>query len=435
MNALSRIRSVGLLALAALLMLAASCRSSGAEKTGAATATGGARATAAAQATEDANAPLRASDVGVTETEIVLGQHTGRSGAYASYWPISQGMQAYFDYWNTEKGGVHGRKIRFVVKDDQTNPAVARTVVQELIEKDKVFAFTGNLGTPQHSAVADLINAQKIPDLWVFTGAGKWNDPQNLPYTFGWTFSYPTESKVLSEYAKKNWPGKKIGIFYQNDDFGKDYQKVFGQDVRTGQGALQVVAEQSYETTASDISSQMQALKNAGAEVVALFSVPKFTILAFKFMRESGWRPLVIMSSVSADPSVIEGAGADLIEGTITAAYLPDISDDSNPDVQEHKRLMAKYAPGVTPSNFTLSGWAQAQLTVETLIRAGRNPTRESLVRAAESIKDFKGIAYGPYNTTKYDHHPLHCQRPTKVEGGKFVQFGDLICAPVKDKP
>ncbi len=433
MNALGRIRAMGLLALAALLVLAVSCRSSGGEKGGAATATGG--GAAGAQATAGANEPLRASDVGVTETEIVLGMHAPKSGSYASYWAITQGMQAYFDYWNTEKGGVNGRKIRFIARDDQTDPAVARTVVQDLIEKDKVFAFTGNLGTPQHSAVADLINARKIPDLFVFTGAGKWNDPQNLPYTFGWTFSYPTESKILSEYAKRNWPGKKIGILYQNDDFGKDYLKVFGDDVKSGQGALQVVATQSYETAASDISSQMQALKNAGSEVVALFSVPKFSILAFKFMRDSGWRPLVIMSSVSADPSVIEGGGPDIVEGTITAAYLPDISDDSNPDVQEHKRLLAKYAPGVTPSNFTLSGWAQAQLTVDTLIRAGRNPTRESLVQAAESIKDFKGIAYGPYNTTKYDHHPLHCERPSKVEGGKFVQFGDLICAPVKDKP
>ena len=414
-----RIRLLAMALVAVVLVLAVSCRSSKPQ------------ATTTPQGTGTGTA-LSATDVGVTATEIKIGQHAPKTGAYAGYYAITQGTRAYFDYVNAELGGVNGRKIVFIDRDDQTNPSVARAVVQQMIEQDKVFAFDGNLGTPQHSAVADYINEQKVPDMYVFTGAGKWNNPQKLPYTFGWTFDYPTESHVLATYAKQNFAGKKIAILYQNDDFGKDYLNTFGDLVK---GSMTVVGQQSYETASSDIASQMTALKNSGAEVLAIFAVPKFTVLAYKFMRDSGWHPQVILTSVSADPTVVAGAGADIMEGTITAGYLPDISDDTNAAVKFHKAMMAKYAQGVQASNFTLSGWANAMLMVETLKRAGPNLTRQGLLKTAESIRDFKAADFpplGPVTMTAQDHSPLHCEKPMKVQGGKFVLFGELICAPVK---
>src|SRR5579884_337863 len=336
MRRVTRRRALELAVSGAVLLPIAACRSSKNESS--TTSSGGAarQATSAAGGTRAAGASgtaatggaLTASDVGVTPTEIKLGIHAPKTGSYAAYYAIVQGMQGYFEYVNQEQNGVNGRKINFIIKDDQTSPSAAQAVVREMVDNDKVFAFTGCLGTPQHSAVADYINEQKIPDMLVFTGAGKWNDPKTYPWTTAFTFSYPIESQVLAEYAKKTWQGKKVAVLYQNDDFGKDYVNDFGNDIK---GSLTVIQQQSYETTASDISSQMTALKNSGADVLALWATPKYAVLAYKFLRDSGWKPDVIMSSVSNDPTVVQGAGADVMEGTITAGYLPDISDDSNP--------------------------------------------------------------------------------------------------------
>lgn len=412
---------VAIVALVLALLASAACRGkeqSASQPTAAATGTGG---------TE----PLRASDVGVTETEIVLGAHIAMTGPAAQYRLYGEGGKAYFDYVNQELGGVNGRKIVYKLVDDgyEANKAVA--AVKQLVDSDKVFAVFQGLGTSSHAAVVDFLNERQVPDMFVRSGASKFNDPARYPWTFQYTFSYVTDGEVMAEYVAKNYPGKKIGILYQNDDFGKDYLNAFTAKLGS---AGTVVSKQSFEVAAPDVSSQLQQIRNAGAEVVMLFATPKFAALALKWMAQGGWNPVRFMSVVAADQTTIKNAGAAAAEGTFTTGYYGDLeADTTNPHVQLHKRIMAKYAPGIEPSDFTLTGHAAAELMVEVLKRAGRNPTRQSLIKAAESIRDFKDTAaLGPATMTSKDHAPLHCERFKQVKGGKFVYISDLVCAPVK---
>ncbi len=403
--------------LAVLAIIASACRGAKKEATPQATAT--ATGTGIART---------ASDVGVTADQIVLGSHFALTGPAASYAPISKAAQAYFEYVNTELGGVNGRKIVLKVIDDAYDPSKTVAAAKQLVDQEKVFALFNGLGTPTHSAVYEYLNEQKVPDLYVATGAAKWNDPKNHPYTFGYPPSYPSEAEIFANYYQQALAGKKVGILYQNDDFGKDYLNTF---VAKASGAP-IVGKQSYEATATDVSSQLTALKGVGAEVLLLAAIPKFSAQALKNIHDQGWKPTVLLSYVSADPSVIKNAGVEAAEGVISAGYLPQYDDAANPDIAFHKQVLSKYAPGLEPSNFTVYGVSSAQMMVETLKRAGINPTRASLLQAAESVQNFKSMALGPATMTPNDHTPLHCERLEKVVNGKFVYFGELICAAVK---
>ena len=397
-----------------------SCRSSKGTAAPQATGTTGPAASGTSQA-------LTASDVGITPTEILIGNATPLTGPAASYAPVADGLKAYFDYINSQ-GGVNGRKIKLVVKDSAYDPSKALAVTKELVEQDKVFAIVGTIGTPVNSTTYDYLNENKVPDMYLSTGAAKWNDPKGHPYVFGFLFGYPQESEVFWKYIQQNLAGKKIGVLYQNDDYGKDYEKAFKQLAGSA-----IIREESYETTSADISSQVTALKNAGAEVVVLFSIPKFTIQALKFIHDSGWKPTIVMNYVSADPSVVSGAGSVAIEGVISGTFTPLPSDTSDPKVKFFADTLAKYRPGVQPSTFAMWGFAEAQLMVETLKRAGTNPTRASLIKAAEGIQDFTNLAtLGPATMTPNDHAPMHCERLIKYQNGAPQYASDLLCAAVK---
>lgn len=404
MQARSRFASAGLVLVTLALLAAVSCRSS--------------KPTSAAQATPAVP--------GVAATEVTIGAHFPKTGNSSTYAPIAQAMQAYFDYVNHEQGGVNGRAIKFVVRDDQSNPAVALAVTKQLVQSDDVFAFDGSLGTPTHAAAVGYLNDLHVPDMFVFSGASLFNDSSKYPYTFPFTPSYRREARILAEYADQHWAGMKVGVLYQNDDFGKDYLNAFVSGL---QGKLQVVAQQSYELTTSDVASQMTALKSSGAQVLAVFAIPKFAALAFRFLGDSGWKPHTLMTSILADPSVIKAAGASNMEGVVTANYLPLISDRSDPNVQLAERIMTKYAPGAQVSQYTLMGMANAQLMVATLKRAGKDLTRKGLIKAADSLRDFKFMALSAATITASDHSPLHCERPMQLANGGFVYVGDTICA------
>lgn len=423
--------SPGRLAAALLVALTAaavlSCRS-GNSNTGGSASSGAATVAAKATGTGSSKEPLLASDVGVTPTEVVVGNATPLTGNQASYKPVADGIKAYFDYVN-DQGGVNGRKIRLVVKDSGYDPAKAVSVTRELVETDKVFAVLGTIGTSVNSATYDYLNTQKVPDMYLSTGAAKWNDFEGHPYVFGFLFGYPQEAEVFWKYIQQNLSGKKIGVLYQNDGFGRDYEKRFKELAGTS-----VVREESYEATATDVTSQMTALKNSGAEILVQFTTPKFAVQATKFIYDSGWKATNIMTYVSADPSVVEGAGTQAIEGTISGTFTPLLTDDNDPRVKAFKDIMQKYAPGAWPSTFALWGFAEAQLFVETLKRAGRNPTRASLIKAAEGIRDFKDLAaLGPATMTPHDHAPMHCERLIRYMGGRAQYATDLLCAAVKE--
>ncbi len=412
-------RGLALVALAAALALLASCRSGSKAATSTPQAAGGTQA--AGTATQ---AALTASDVGVTPAEIKLGATTPLSGAYSAYYADTLGMKVYFDYVN-DHGGVNGRKIVFITKDDQTNPSVALAGIKTLATDDKVFAFAGVLGTMQNAATVGYINDEHIPNLFTLAATSFLNDPQKYPWTFPGIFPYTAEGRVLAAYVKQNLTGHKVGILYQNDDFGKDELKNFVPALGTG---LKVVGQQSYEVSSTDVSTQMTALKNAGADVVVLFAIPKFATLALKFIHDSGWKPTILMSYVSATTSVIKDAGAAAVEGVITDAYLPSATDLSNAQVAFAKEIMTKYAPGQQFQDLNLFGIAAAQLTVRALELGGPNLTRAGVVKAAESIRNYQTVALAPASVGATDHNPFHCAQLMKVQQGQFAKFGSLTC-------
>lgn len=377
----------------------------------------------------------KASDTGVTESEIKLGSAFGLTGPGSVYAPIIKTISKCFDLINAD-GGIYGRKLSLLIEDDQYTPANTPPLVKKLIEQDKVFALVSDLGTPTNTAVFDYVNDQKVPHLLIASGAAKWGaDVKSHPWSIGFQPDYFSAGQVYAKYIQQNWKGKKIGVLRQNDDFGKDYvdgmKKVLGDK---GSADNPIVDEETYETTAADVNGQITNLKNKGAEVFFLVAIPKYAGLAFKAASDQGWKPNTIMTDVALDPSVPQIAGGDdKWEGTITDAYYHTVSDASDPSVVAVKDWITKNLPDQQFVNNDIFGYMQAQMYVEIFKRAGVNPTRKSIMQAVESFKGYqipqllKGITV---NTGPEDHRPIKCIQLLKITGGQY-QFlpGDPICA------
>ncbi|HLZ70927.1 MAG TPA: ABC transporter substrate-binding protein [Dehalococcoidia bacterium] len=380
-----------------------------------------------------AEAP-KASDTGITPTEIHLGTTQPLSGAAVGYIPIIKTMQACFNQVNAE-GGIYGRKINITVYDDQYIPANTVPLVHKLVEQDKVFAIASLLGTPTNTSVFDYLNDQKVPQIWILSGAPAWGaDPKSHPYAIGWQPDYVSEGNAYATYIQQNLKGKKIGILYQNDDYGKGYlqgiTKVIGDK---GTADNPIVDEEVYETTASDVSGQVTNLKDKGAEVFILIAIPKFAGLALKAAADQGWKPAIILNSVALDPSLNGLAGGPQnVTGAISDLYYHQFNEN-DPAVTEVKDFLTKNAPDVQMANFPIFGYMIGQTYVETLKRAGVNPTRDSLMQAAESFQKWTipqllpGITF----STSFDNRrPLSCFKLAKANPeGSFDLFGDTICA------
>ena len=390
--------------------------SSGAAATSAAVA-----ATAAGAATE----ARKASAPGVTADTITLGTTQPLSGPASGYLPIIQTVQAYFQKTN-EAGGVNGRQIKILIEDDQYDPAKTPPLIKKLVEQDHVFCTAFTLGTPTNTAIVDYLTENKVPQLVIASGAGKWGDVKKYPYAMGFQISYPIEGHIYGKYIAATWPGKKVGILYQNDDFGKDYlsyKDTIGNNNPT-------VDEETYETTASDVSTQITNLKAKGVEVLILIPIPKFAGLALKAAADQNWHPNIIMSSVSADPSLMPLAGgAQNVEGVISDAWLKQY-DSGDPSMQDVKDLLSKYAPNTQLSNFAVTGYVFGLFMVEMLKRAGVNPTRDSMMAASESFDKFpipQLLDGSTISTSKTDHYPVKSAQLNKATSGKFVPFGNII--------
>lgn len=346
---------------------------------------------------------------GVTDSKIILGQHTVLSGNLVAVTaPIPRAEKAYFRYIN-DQGGVCGREIDFRFEDDQYSPARALEVVRRLAEQDQVLAFIGNFGTPAHLGAVDYINdpnadgdtSDGIPDLFLSTGAAAWSDPENLdrwPWTISFIPDYFSEGEILATYVNEAFPGKTVGILYQNDDYGRD-----GRDGFVSVFRGEVVIEQTYEATAPEISSQIINLREARPDIVYLFSTPAYSAQAISQAHANGWYPQFIASYTNANTTLaaLLGGGHDPeemaqgfqeLEGIISTAYLMTVpQDDDDPAVIRHREIMEKYdGPPVT--TLSIYGQSVAELTVETLRRACQNGdlTRAGLLRAAESIRGFR---------------------------------------------
>ena len=373
-------------------------------------------------------------DTGATDTEIKIGNIMPYSGPASAYGVIGRTEAAYFKKIN-EEGGINGRKINFVSYDDAYSPPKTVEQARKLVESDEVLLIFNSLGTPPNSAIQKYMNSKKVPQLFVATGATKWNDAANFPWTMGWQPNYQSETQIYAKYILKSMPNAKIGVLYQNDDYGKDYLK--GLKDGLGAKASMIVLEESYETSEPTIDNHIVKLKATGADVFINITTPKFAAQAIKKISEIGWKPTHFLNNVSASVgSVIKPAGYEHSQDIISAAYLKDVSDPQWKDdagMKAFLEFMTKYFPeGDKLDGGTVVGYGVAQTLVEVLKKCGDNLTRENVMKQAASIKDFRTEMLLPgikINTGPTDFAPISSLQLMKFKGEKWDLFGDIISA------
>ena len=350
-----------------------------------------------------------ASAPGITATDITIGSTQPLTGPAApGYSEIAPASNAYFVYLN-QHGGVFGRKILYQYLDDGYNPTNTASATRKLILETKVFGMFSALGTPTHLAVVDYINTEKVPDLFVSSGCNCWNNVSKYPNTFGWQPDYTIEGKVLGQYIKQNLSGKKVGYFFQNDEFGLDGVK--GLDDQLGSSSI--ASRQNYVPTNTNVGPQIAALQASGAQVVVSFSIPAFTALALLSAAKLGYHPIWVVSNVGSDVTTLTGlltafskgaVGGQLLGGMVTDAYLPLVGDSSNPWIKLFKGIHDQIIPGLPWDGNVLYGMAQAYTLAQAFKAAGRNPTRASFVKTLESTKLSNGPGLAPLGFSSDNH-------------------------------
>jgi branched-chain amino acid transport system substrate-binding protein len=370
---------------------------------------------------------------GASDTEIKIGNTVPYSGPASAYGTIGKAEAAYFTMIN-EQGGINGRKINFISRDDAYSPPKTVEVVRKLVEEDQVLLTFQVLGTAPNTAVQDYLNENKVPQLFVATGADKWNDPKKFPWTMGWQPSYRIEARIYGRYILKNLPNAKVAILYQNDDFGKDYLT----GLREGLGDKadkMVVASNTYETSDPTIDSQIVSLQGSGADTLLVAATPKFAAQAIRKVADLGWKPNFFMTNVSVSVgSVMKPAGFDKAQGIITGGYLKDPNDPQWQNSTEYKdwlEWMKKYYPGGNLADVNnIYGYSVAQTMVAVLKASGDNLTRENVMKQAASIHELKlpmalpGITL---STSATDFAPIKQMQLQKFEGETWKLFGEVI--------
>lgn len=374
---------------------------------------------------------------GVTSTSITFGTHQPLTGPAApGYSEIAPASQAFFDYANAN-GGVYGRKVTLLTKDDEYNPAKTVTVTHELILQDNVFGIFEGLGTPTHTKVVGFLNSSKIPDMFVASGCPCWDNGTAQPYTFGWQPNYTIEGKILGQYIKQHFAGKKVGVFYQDDDFGNGGLTGIKDEVPAGQ----IVSAQSYQPGGTDVAPQISAIKAAGAEVLVDFTVPIYTALGQLTSFTLGYKPQLVVSNVGIDPTTVGGllktfskgkAGTELIEGAITDGYLPSPTDTSNPWIALFKKIHAQYDPSAPFDGNVEYGMANAYTLLQALTMAGKNLTREDLIKVVnEKGAQLKGPGLVPFRYSTTVHGGYGGAEMGQIRNGQIVLFGGpLVTEP-----
>jgi ABC-type branched-subunit amino acid transport system substrate-binding protein len=374
-------------------------------------------------------------DTGASDTEIKIGNIMPYSGPASAYGIIGRTEAAYFKKINDE-GGINGRKINFISYDDAYSPPKAVEQARKLVESDEALLIFNSLGTPSNSAIQKYMNSKKVPQLFVATGATKWNDPQNFPWTMGWQPSYQSETQIYAKWLLKNKPDAKIGVLFQNDDYGKDYLKGL-KDGLGAKAATMIIMEESYETSEPTIDNHIIKLKASGADVFMNITTPKFAAQAIKKNAEIGWKPLHFLNNVSASVgSVLKPAGFENAQDIVSAAYLKDTTDkqwDNDPGMKEFVAFMSKYFPeGDKTDGGTVVGYGVAQTLVQVLKNCGDDLTRANVMKQAASLKDFRTEVLLPgikINTSATDFAPISSLQLQRFKGDRWELFGDVISA------
>jgi branched-chain amino acid transport system substrate-binding protein len=375
-------------------------------------------------------------DPGASDTEIRIGNTNPYSGPASSYGTIGRSITAYFNKVN-EEGGVNGRRITFISLDDGYSPPRTVEQVRRLVEQDRVLFLFQTLGTPTNTAIWKYVNEQKIPHVFIATGATKWGDPVGHPWTMGWQPTYQTEGRIYANYILSHVREPKIGILYQNDDYGKDYVKGLKDGLGEVTARKLIVSEQTYEVTDPSIESQIINLKNSGANVFFNVTIPKFAIQAIRKAHDLEWQPLQILNQVSASVDVVlRPAGTDASTGLVTALFIKEPTDPawaSDPGYKEWLTFMRQYYPnGNTKDVFNVYGYSAAQTLVHVLKQCGNDLTRANIMRQAAHIKDLALPMLLPgikLNTSPTDFYPIEQEQLARFDGDRWVLFGELYDA------
>jgi branched-chain amino acid transport system substrate-binding protein len=387
----------------------------------------GALATGAAAATS--------ADPGITSKTILLGGTSPLSGTASAYASVARGANAYFRYVN-DRGGVNGRSITYKVVDDAYNPSQTVTATRQLVEQDKVFAIFNSLGTEHNVATREYLNASRVPQLFVASGATTFGrDYKQYPWTIGFQPSYRAEGWVYGKYLARSKPGAKVAVLLQNDDYGKDLMAGLKQGI--ARSKVKVVAAQPYEVTATDVQSQVAKLKASGADVLALFATPRFAIQGYVFANRLGWRPLIINNAVSSASNVMtlasEGGSNKAVENSISIVFLKDPTDAkwrNDPAIKLYRTVMARYAKGANVKDvYHVYGMSAAYEAVRVLKAAGRTPTRAAVMAQTRQLTDasnpflLPGIAI---KTTATERFPIEQSLLQRWSKGSWQSFGGL---------
>ncbi|WP_088343394.1 MULTISPECIES: ABC transporter substrate-binding protein [Rhodomicrobium] len=370
---------------------------------------------------------------GVTDTEIKIGNINPYSGPASAYGVIGKTIGAYFAKINAE-GGVNGRKINYISYDDGYSPPKAVEQARKLVESDEVAIVFQPLGTPSNSAIQKYMNSKQVPQLFVATGATKWNDPKNFPWTMGWQPNYQTEGKIYGKYIADNLPNGKVGVIFQNDDYGKDLLKGL-KDGLGAKAASMIIAEVPYEVSVPTIDSQIVQLKGSGADILVTIATPKFAAQVIRKVAELGWKPTHFLNNVAISVgAVIKPAGPENAKDILSTAYLKDATDPADkesPAFKEWEAFMDKYYPdGNKLDGSTVFGYAAAQTMVQVLKQAGKDLSRANIMKEAANLKNFEiGVLVDgiKVNTSPSDFAPIEQLQMQKFDGERWHRFGPVM--------
>jgi branched-chain amino acid transport system substrate-binding protein len=373
-------------------------------------------------------------DEGASDAEIKIGNTNPYSGPASAYAAIAKTIDAYFKSVN-EAGGVNGRKIKFISLDDGYVPSKTVELVRQMVESDKIFALFNSLGTPCNTAIQKYMNTKKVPQLYVATGASKWGDPKNFPWTMGFQPDYHTEAAIYGKHALANVKDAKIGVLTQNDDFGRDY--LGGLKDGLGTDAGRIVKAVTFEATDPTVDSQIIQLKDSGANVFMNFAGPKAAAQGIRKAVDLDWKPAHYLTNVSFSvAAVMKPAGYENAQGIITASYLMDATDkqwDDNEEMKTWRAWMDKYMPQANKADANhIYGYSVAMLMTETLKRCGDELTRANLMKQAAGFKNFRVPLLLPgitINTSPTDFYPIQAVQLQRFKGETWELFGDVMHA------
>jgi branched-chain amino acid transport system substrate-binding protein len=370
---------------------------------------------------------------GITATEILIGQNMPYSGPVSAYGVLGKGHLAFIHWYNDTYGGVNGRKIKLISLDDGYNPARAVENVRKMVEQDHVAFVFGSIGTATNTAVQKYLNINKVPQLFIASGADKWGDYKHFPWTMSWQATFRTEAQIYTKYILKTKPDAKIAVLYQNDDYGKDYLNGI-KDVLGDKFAARAIAA-SYEVSDPTVDSQVLQLEASGAPALIVAATPKFAAQAIRKVYDLGWKPMFFMSNVSiaADSTMIP-AGPEKSIGMLSSAYSKDPGDPAwaqDPGTELYRAIVRKYIPGINPNDFNYeNSWGMVLTLMQVLKQCGNDLSRDNIMRQAANLHNLTLPSLLPgivLNTSPTDFHPMKQMQMQRWNGKSWVRFGDLI--------